>query len=131
MYAAKAALRLGLTKGGKRTGQEEMGVINSRVAVRWLRRACANKGDSQLVISRGADFFRKCFKLLIAEFGVAESNISVYFRRREGATWDFLSYQSMERCCEDTGHPPPRHVFIFKMPSLQLLFDRLESEGKL
>ncbi|CAE7825917.1 unnamed protein product [Symbiodinium sp. CCMP2592] len=96
-YATRAALRLGLTKGGKRTGQEEMIVINSRIAVRWLRRACANKRDDQLVLHCGADFFRRCFKLLVSEFGLSDSNLNVYSLRRGGASWDFLAYQSMER----------------------------------
>ncbi|OLQ13610.1 hypothetical protein AK812_SmicGene2385 [Symbiodinium microadriaticum] len=96
-YASRASLRLGLTKAGKRTGQEEMVVVNSRIAISWLRRACAHRSDDELLIRRGPDFFRKCFKLFVAEFGLSDANINVYSLRRGGATWDFMAYQSMER----------------------------------
>ncbi|CAE7765025.1 unnamed protein product [Symbiodinium sp. CCMP2592] len=96
-YSDRAALRLGLTKGGKRTGQEEMVIINSCLAVRWLRKACAGKRGSQLVMTQGAGLFRKWFKILLAEFRLQDLHINVYSLRRGGATWDFLEHQSMER----------------------------------
>ncbi|CAE7323141.1 unnamed protein product [Symbiodinium sp. CCMP2456] len=85
-YESRAALRLGLTKAGKRTGQEEMVVVNSRIAINWLRRACARRSGDELLIRRGPDFFRKCFKLFVAEFGLSDANINVYSLRRGGAT---------------------------------------------
>ncbi|CAE7439662.1 unnamed protein product [Symbiodinium sp. CCMP2592] len=96
-YTSRAALRLGLTKAGKRTGQEEMVVINRQIAVKWLHRACVGMSDDELLLRRGPDFFRECFKLFINEFDLAELKINVYSLRRGGATWDFLAYQSMER----------------------------------
>ena len=96
-YSERAALRLGLTKGGKRTGREEMVIINSRWAVRWLRHACAGKRGSQLVLDKGSPFFRKWFKILLSEFRLDDLHINIYSLRRWGATWDFLEHQSMER----------------------------------
>ena len=83
-YTGKAALRLGLTKAGKRSGQEEMVVINSYLAVRWLRRACRGKRGSQLVLAQGADFFRKWFKLLLSEFKIHDLIVSTQRRTHLG-----------------------------------------------
>ena len=69
-YSDRAALRMGLTKGGKRTGQEEMVITNSLVAVRWPRPACAGKRGSQLVLDKGSLFSRKWFKILLSEFRI-------------------------------------------------------------
>ena len=96
-YHNRAVLRLGLTKGGKRTGQEEMVVINSQVAVRWLMKACRGRSADELLLSQGPDNFRKCFKLLLSAFSLESDRLNVYSLRRGGATWDFLSHQSMER----------------------------------
>ena len=85
------------TNGGKRTGQEEMVIINSRLAVCWLRQACAGKCGSQFVLDKGSPFFRKWFKILLSEFRLDDLHINVYSLRKGGATWDFLEHQSMER----------------------------------
>ena len=92
-----AVLRLGLTKSGKRTGREEMVVINSVVAVAWLRVACQGRSLQEPLLRRGADHFRKCFKLFLQAFSLDNLLLNVYSLRRGGATWDFLSHQSMER----------------------------------
>jgi len=96
-YHQHAVLRLGLTKSGKRTGKEEMVVINSLLAVAWLRRACRRRSPSEPLLRRGADHFRKCFKLFLQAFALEDLLLNVYSLRRGGATWDFLSHQSMER----------------------------------
>ena len=88
---------MGLTKGGKRTGQEEMVVINSHIATRWLQREGDGRARSEQLLSRGADHFRKCFKLLLSAFSLETDRLNVYSLRRGGATWDFLSHQSMKR----------------------------------
>ncbi|CAE7721934.1 unnamed protein product [Symbiodinium sp. CCMP2592] len=96
-YRQHAVLRLGLTKSGKRTGKEEMVVINSVVAVNWLRVACRNRPFREPLLRKGADHFRKCFKLFLCAFSLEGLLLNVYSLRRGGATWDFLSHQSMER----------------------------------
>ena len=96
-YRDRAVLRLGLTKGGNRTGKEEMVVVNSLVAVKWLRRACCGRSAEEMLLRKGADHFRKCFKLFLCAFSLESYHINVYSLRRGGATWDFLSHQSMER----------------------------------
>ena len=77
-YSERAALRLGLTRGGKRTGREEMVIINSRWAVHWLSYACAGKRGSQLVLDKGSPFFRKWFKILLSEFRLDDPHINKY-----------------------------------------------------
>ena len=75
-----------------------MVVINSKVAVHWLRCACAGKRSEQMVLTCGPEFFRNCFKFFLSESHLSAFNINVFYSlRRGGATWDFLSYQSMER----------------------------------
>ena len=96
-YRRHAVLRLGLTKSGKRTGREEMVVINSVIAVAWLRVACRGRSLQEPLLRRGADHFRKCFKLFLQAFSLDNLLLNVYSLRRGGATWDFLSHQSMER----------------------------------
>ena len=96
-YRRHAVLRLGLTKSGKRTGREEMVVINSVIAVAWLKVACRGRSLQEPLLRRGADHFRKCFKLFLQAFSLDNLLLNVYSLRRGGATWDFLSHQSMER----------------------------------
>ncbi|CAE7606234.1 unnamed protein product [Symbiodinium sp. CCMP2592] len=92
----RAVLNLHQSKAGKRTGHSEMVVVESRMAFKWLKRACLNRPKAALLIERGAGFFRKLFHSLLSFFKT-EGLINVYSLRRGGATWDFLHHQSMER----------------------------------
>ncbi|CAE7564216.1 unnamed protein product, partial [Symbiodinium sp. CCMP2456] len=85
-YRQHAVLRLGLTKSGKRTGREEMVVINSLLAVTWLRRACRRRSPSEPLLRRGADHFRKCFKLFLQAFALEDLLLNVYSLRRGGSS---------------------------------------------
>ena len=53
---------LGLTKSGKRTGQEERVVLNSQVAIFWLTKACDRRSSEELLLRGGADHFSKMFQ---------------------------------------------------------------------
>ena len=95
-YRAKAVASLRSTKTGKRTGASEMVVVESQLAIYWLKVACSNRHANEPLLCGGAASFRKCFKLFI-EFFEVKGLVNVYSLRRGGATWDFLSHQSMER----------------------------------
>ncbi|OLP94542.1 hypothetical protein AK812_SmicGene23459 [Symbiodinium microadriaticum] len=57
-----------------------------------------SKRSEQMVLTCGPEFFRNCFKFFLSESHLSAFNINVFYSlRRGGATWDFLSYQSMER----------------------------------
>ena len=73
-----------------------MVVINSKLAAHWLRRPGANvpRMSCCFVIP---DHFRRCFEALLDTFSFGAERLHVYSLRHGGATWDFLSHQSMER----------------------------------
>ena len=73
-----------------------MVVVESKLAVQSLQRACKGKHRNDLLLARGARVFRTLFKALIDLFEL-EGLITVYSLRRGGASWDFLQHQSMER----------------------------------
>ena len=73
-----------------------MVVVESSLAVKWLKKACQNKHPDDKVLEIGPYTFRRLFteiKLLL----VCPDSISVYSLRRGGATWSFLNHGSMER----------------------------------
>ena len=92
----KAVLSLGKSKTGKRTGANEMVVVESCVAVRWLREACSTLHLNDRLLFRGERFFRKLFHALV-EFFEVPGLLTVYSLRRGGATWNFLFHGSMEK----------------------------------
>ena len=95
-YQERAVLNLGFSKAGKRNNAQEMVVVESRLALRVLRRACRQLSRHTLLLFRGERFFRSLFNLLI-EFFQLDGLITVYSLRRGGASWDFLQHQSIER----------------------------------
>ena len=95
-YGTRAVISLGYTKTGKRNNATEMVVVESKLAVQSLQRACKGKHRNDLLLARGARVFRTLFKALIDLFEL-EGLITVYSLRRGGASWDFLQHQSMER----------------------------------
>ena len=88
----KAVLCLGKSKSGKRTGTNELVVVESHCAVFWLRQACSRLTPADKLLFRGERFFRKLFYELIEAL-----DITVYSLRRGGATWNFLLHGSMEK----------------------------------
>ena len=92
----KAVLCLGRSKAGKRTGANEMVVVESQLAVRWLREACTMIHPGDRLLFRGERFFRKLFYALL-EFFQVQGFVTVYSLRRGGATWNFLFHGSMEK----------------------------------
>ncbi|CAE7184465.1 unnamed protein product, partial [Symbiodinium necroappetens] len=92
----KAVLSLGKSKTGKRTGANEMVVVESCVAVQWLREACSTLHPDDRLLFRGERFFRKLFHALV-EFFETPGLLTVYSLRRGGATWNFLFHGSMEK----------------------------------
>ncbi|CAE7564650.1 unnamed protein product, partial [Symbiodinium sp. CCMP2456] len=92
----KAVLSLGKSKTGKRTGANEMVVVESQIAVRWLRIACSTLRAEDYLLQRGERFFRKLFHALVELFEVP-GFLTVYSLRRGGAAWNFLFHGSMEK----------------------------------
>ena len=95
-YDKHSGIALVDTKTSKRTGAQEMLVIESSEANKYLRLACRKKSPSALLLSGGSPRFRHIFKSLIDLFDV-QGYLSVYSLRRGGASWDFLLHGSMER----------------------------------
>eukprot|EP00435_Cladocopium_sp_Y103_P070422 s223_g35.t1 len=95
-YGGRAVLSLGYTKTGKRNNAIEMAVVESKLAVASLRKACVGRSRNEFLLSRGARVFRSLFNALVELFQL-EGLITVYSLRRGGASWDFLQHQSMER----------------------------------
>eukprot|EP00435_Cladocopium_sp_Y103_P061539 s868_g23.t1 len=95
-YNDKAVVSLGYTKTGKRNNTTEMVVVERKLAIAALRRACADRPRNALLLARGARVFRTLFNALLDLFNL-EGLITVSSLRRGGASWDFLQRQSMER----------------------------------
>lgn len=91
-----AVVTLRDSKSGKRKGITEMVVVNSLVAVFWLRKACKPLKPNDLLLGEGPPSFRQLFSNLVLHFGLT-GQYAIYSLRRGGATWDFLMHQSMER----------------------------------
>ena len=95
-YSSKAVLSLGYTKMGIRTNNAEMVVVESQLALKYLRLACRHRSRSELLLPRGERAFRELFSSLVDLFNIP-GLLTVYSLRRGGASWDFLHFQSMER----------------------------------
>ena len=92
----KAIIRLEQSKTAVRKNASEMLIVESSVAVRFLRLALNGKMPGQLMLQMTPSRFRTAFQLLKAFFNVTD-NLAPYSLRRGGATWDFLKHGSMER----------------------------------
>ena len=92
----RAVVCLGRSKTGKRTGANEMVVVESSLALRWLRNACSHGCGQDKLLKRGDRFFRKFFAELLQLFQI-KGLMTVYSLRRGGATWNFLHHGSMEK----------------------------------
>ena len=92
----KAVLCLGQSKSGKRSGTSEMVVVESALAMTWLKKACRQAKKGEKLLFRGDRFFRKLFYELVQFFEV-QGLLTVYSLRRGGATWNFLHHGSMEK----------------------------------
>ena len=95
-YHQHVVLRLGLTnlKAGKRTGQEEMVVSSSKLAVHWLRPA--ENASPMSCSSSWAGSFSKMLQSFAGRFLLPLSD-SMFIRCAVVAQPGFLSRQSMER----------------------------------
>ena len=95
----KAILTLHKTKGLSRrlgTREKEVVVVESGIAVKYLRRACKDRNPSDPVVGMSAQQFRKVFEQIKVLFKV-EHRLTPYSLRRGGASWYFLATNSMER----------------------------------
>ena len=91
-FQNKAVLCLGQSNAGKRSGANEMVVVESALAICWLQKACHQSHKTQKLLWRGERFFRRLFHELCSLF-----ELTVYSLRRGGATWNFLHHGSMEK----------------------------------
>eukprot|EP00438_Fugacium_kawagutii_P008892 Skav234759 [mRNA] locus=scaffold2327:79052:85672:+ [translate_table: standard] len=91
----RATLTLRSTKTGIRKGAEEMVFCESRLATKWLKKACAGKSPHQLIVGCSRKHFRSLSFNLLQHFAIT-GNFSLYSLRRGGATWHFLGERSME-----------------------------------
>ena len=71
-------------------------VIESAVAVKWLKRACKGRGSTELFMDVSPKIFRKLFAGMVQLLGLS-GKISLYSLRRGGASWHFLQFNNIER----------------------------------
>ena len=95
-FENKAVLCLGQSKSGKRSGTNDMVIVESQLAAQWLQTASAQLRKSDKLLWRGERFFRKLFNELILFFDI-QGLFTIYSLRRGGATWNFLHHGSMEK----------------------------------
>ena len=95
-YSQNAVITLRDTKTGKRKSSAEMVVVESHLALKFLRRACQNRAPNSPLLVDGAPSFRQLFKNLVAHFQLT-GLFAVYSLRRGGATHAFLMHGSMEK----------------------------------
>ena len=95
-YQQNAVITLRDTKTGKRRSTGEMVVVESILALKFLRLACHNRPPRSLLLEQGAPAFRLLFKNLVEHFQL-DGLFAVYSLRRGGATYSFLMHGSMER----------------------------------
>lgn len=84
------------TKTGKRKGAAEMVLVESKVAVKWLRSALQNSPPNARLLSGSMATFRQLFQNLVIHFQL-QGLFALYSLRRGGATHDFLAHGSLER----------------------------------
>jgi hypothetical protein len=77
-YSQNAVITLRDTKTGKRKSSAEMVVVESRLALKFLRRACQNRAPNSPLLVDGAPSFRQLFKNLVAHFQLT-GLFAVYF----------------------------------------------------
>ena len=65
LYRANSVVSLRSAKTGKRIGASEMLVVESQLAIYWLKVACSNRHANEPLLCGGTASFRKCFTLVI------------------------------------------------------------------
>eukprot|EP00438_Fugacium_kawagutii_P028805 Skav222861 [mRNA] locus=scaffold2201:87314:93953:- [translate_table: standard] len=93
--SGRATLTLRDTKSGQRKGATEMVFCESLIATKWLRRCCSNLRPTAPLLDRTPAEFRALFFNLVDYLNVP-GHLSLYSLRRGGATWHFVSTQSLE-----------------------------------
>jgi hypothetical protein len=92
----RAVIMLEHTKTTPRKNAKEMLVVESHLAVTFLRLAVHGKPPGMPMLTMKPQRMRLLFQHLKSLFGITEQ-LQLYSLRRGGATWDFLSHGSMER----------------------------------
>jgi len=92
-------LRLDSTKGLQRAltvnTLSEVVVVESKLAIKWLKKACKGKSSDALLLGIPAATCRKLFSLIEA-LGL-KGKLSFYSLRRGGASWYFLQTNNMDK----------------------------------
>ena len=91
----RAVISLHGTKTRQRKGATEMVVCQSRVANLWLWQALEGKRPKDHLIDCSPAHLRHLFHTIVEHLNIP-GHFSLYSFRRGGATWHFLSEQSME-----------------------------------
>lgn len=97
MYDKKALIKLPSTKTGNREGHVQMVVVESPVALRWLRRRLSGLQPGARLSQRSPKKLRELFLAALEGFELHDQHITWYSLRRGGASWDFLSHGLMEK----------------------------------
>ena len=98
LYDTKAMIRLKSSKTGLRQGHTEMVIVESPVALRWLRRVVREiQEPHHLLTPRSPSSLRALLKDMLQRFQLGHLRMSWYSLRRGGASWDFLSHGSLEK----------------------------------
>ena len=92
----RAILSLPSTKTSKRSGNQEMVVVESLLANKALQQVVSRRPGG-LLLPSGAAHFRRIFRGLCQAFDL-DFHVTPYSLRRGGATYSFLRHGSMERC---------------------------------
>ena len=111
---SKWVLNLGLTKGGQRRGVTESVVVSAPVACVLLRAAVEGQKPGMFLLRRPVAEFRRLFKSLLWELGVAHFRMQPYSLRRGGATRLFRESGSFDEVSEvgRWGHTATAKVYI-------------------
>ncbi|CAK0819938.1 unnamed protein product [Prorocentrum cordatum] len=97
IISGKVTVRLPETKTGYRKAMTEMVVVDCPVAVGLVRRQWHDHAmPSDTISRRTPSQLRACLKKLLSFFRLDGFRLSWYSCRRGGATYDFMSHQSME-----------------------------------
>ena len=72
-----------------------MVVVESKLAIEWLKKACKEKSSDALLLGIPAATCRKLFSLI--EVLGLKGKLSFYSLRRGGASWYFLQTNNMDK----------------------------------
>ena len=123
----KAALKLGMTKGGYRKGRPEAVVLDKPELTRWLEAERSEEAPRARLLPGGAQELRKKFNVLAKSLGLGNANLRFYSLRRGGATYLFNESGSFDVCAEAGRWSNVRTARVYIDSALQTKYEGLVS----